>query len=200
MSLQQCYTPLDTIDDIDITLTYAEEDVLLLTTSLEQHYSPVHNNDFCNNDDAINNTKADNICVELYNSMRGTHFNSPVDDKGISYSNISINAKDKRQYDTPINNRDNRPISLMVCLKRNITVDHLVSLTLILLSDLVAPHFARSCNFDDISMSKLFNERNELLLELHKVALREKFDFEIEQSTTTCFKADYSLESCKWRI
>lgn len=133
MSLQKCYSPLDTIDDIDITLTNVEEDVLLLTTSLEQHYSPVHNNDFCNNDDAINNTKSDNICVELYNSMRGTHFNSPVNDKGISYSNISINDEDKCRYDTPINNRDNRPISLMVCLKRNITVDHLVSLTPVLL-------------------------------------------------------------------
>lgn len=87
MSFQQYYSPL--------------------TTSLEQHYSHVDNNDFCNNDDAINNIKAYNICVELYNSTRGTHFNSPVDDKGVNYSNISINDEDKRRYDTPINNRDN---------------------------------------------------------------------------------------------
>ena len=69
--------------------------MLLLTTSLEQHYSPVHNNDFCNNDDAINNTKADNICVEPSNSMRGIHFNSAVNDEGTGHSNIPINDEDE---------------------------------------------------------------------------------------------------------
>lgn len=45
--------------------------MLPLTTSLEQHSSPFHNNDFYSSDDLvddINNTATDNVCVELYNS------------------------------------------------------------------------------------------------------------------------------------
>lgn len=90
-----------------------KEKALLLTISLEQHYSLFHNNDFHSNDvDDINNTWANNACVELYNITRGTHFNSPVDNGGISHSDIRINIKEEPQYNILINNRDNQLIPL----------------------------------------------------------------------------------------
>ncbi|XP_024043035.1 uncharacterized protein LOC112099797 [Citrus clementina] len=55
-------------------------------------------------------------------------------------------------------------------------------------------------NRDDISVGKLFAEKNEFILQLRKVAFRDKFDFKIARSTTTRFEAHCCSESCKWRI
>ncbi|KAH9779504.1 SWIM-type domain-containing protein [Citrus sinensis] len=52
----------------------------------------------------------------------------------------------------------------------------------------------------DISVGKLFAEKNEFILQLRKVAFRDKFDFKIARSTTTRFEAHCCSESCKWRI
>ncbi|XP_024033542.1 uncharacterized protein LOC112095668 [Citrus clementina] len=65
---------------------------------------------------------------------------------------------------------------------------------------MVAPSFVSSCDSDDISVGKLFTEKNELILQLRKVAFRDKFDFKIAWSTTTRFEAHCCSESCKWRI
>ena len=68
------------------------EEVLPLTTLLEQQYSPYHNNDFRDNDDPvdkISNVEADNVCAEPSNSIRATHFNNACDDRGVGPSNIS---------------------------------------------------------------------------------------------------------------
>ncbi|XP_024034810.1 uncharacterized protein LOC127899106 [Citrus sinensis] len=65
---------------------------------------------------------------------------------------------------------------------------------------MVAPSFVSSCDSDDISVGKLFAEKNEFILQLRKVAFRDKFDFKIARSTTTRFEAHCSSESCKWRI
>ena len=102
MSLQQCYSLLhennDTINENDITLANVKKEVLPLMISLEQYYSPFHNNDFYSNDDLVdntNNTKVDNACVEPYNSTRGTYSNSLVDDRGIDHFDIPINDEDE---------------------------------------------------------------------------------------------------------
>ncbi|XP_024033711.1 uncharacterized protein LOC127899973 [Citrus sinensis] len=65
---------------------------------------------------------------------------------------------------------------------------------------MVAPSFVSSCDSDDISVGKLFAEKNEFILQLRKVAFRDKFDFKIARSTTTRFEAHCCSESCKWRI
>ena len=50
--------------------------------------------------------------MELYNITRGTHFNSSVDNGGISHSDIRINVKEEPQYNILINNKDNQLIPL----------------------------------------------------------------------------------------
>ena len=144
--------------------------MLPLGTSLGQHYSPFQNNEF---------RSYDNACLEPFNSMQGMNSNIEVDDRGIGHSDIPINNEDEHQYDIPINNRDNRPIPPMARLRRRTIVNSLVSLAPVLSSNLVAPDLVRSCNSADIGVGKLFAEKNELILELRKVALREKFDFKI---------------------
>ena len=204
MSFQQHYSPVnennDTIDDNGITLADVEDNVLPLGTSLGQYYSPFHNNEFRSFDDPAydtNNTEADNACLESFNSVQDMNSNIEVDDIGIGHFDIHINDEDEHQYDIPINNRDNRHIPLMARLRRRRTiVNPLVSLAPVLPLNLVAPDLVRSCNSDDIGVRKLFAEKNELILELRKVALREKFDFKIAQSTTTRFETHCSSESC----
>ncbi|KAH9660432.1 SWIM-type domain-containing protein [Citrus sinensis] len=199
MSFQQHYSPVnennDTIDDNGITIADVEDNVLPLGTLLGQHYSPFQNNEFRSYDDPgynTNNTEADNV--------QGMNSNTEVDDRDTGHSDIPINNEDEHQYDIPINNRENRPIPPMARSRRRTTIDPLVSLAPVLPSNLVAPDLVRSCNSADIGVRKLFVEKNELILELRKVALREKFDFKIARSTTTRFEAHCSSESCNWRL
>ncbi|KAH9674858.1 glucomannan 4-beta-mannosyltransferase 9 [Citrus sinensis] len=199
MSFQQHYSPVnennDTIDDNGITIADVEDNVLPLGTLLGQHYSPFQNNEFRSYDDPgynTNNTEADNV--------QGMNSNTEVDDRDTGHSDIPINNEDEHQYDIPVNNRENRPIPPMARSRRRTTVDPLVSLAPVLPSNLVAPDLVRSCNSADIGVGKLFVEKNELILELRKVALREKFDFKIARSTTTRFEAHCSSESCNWRL
>ena len=207
MLFQQRYIPVNennnTIDDNDITLADVEDNVLPLGTLLGQHYSPFQNNEFRNYDGPgydTNKAEADNACVQLFNSVQGMNYNTEVDDKDTGHFDIPINDEDEHQYDITINNRDNRPIPLMTRWRRRTTVNPLVSLAPVLPLNLVAPDLIRSCNFADIGVRKLFIEKNELILELRKVAFREKFDFKIARSTTTCFEAHCSSESCNWRL
>ncbi|XP_024043133.1 uncharacterized protein LOC112099860 [Citrus clementina] len=65
---------------------------------------------------------------------------------------------------------------------------------------MVAPNFLSSCDSDDISVGKLFAEKNELTLQLRNVAFKDKFDFKIARSTTTRIKAHRCSKLCKWRI
>lgn len=88
--------------------------------------------------------------MELYNSLRDTHFNSLVDDRGVSHFCIPINNEDKYQYDILINNKDNRLIPPMARSRRRIKINPLVSLVSVLPSNLIAPNLVRSCNSDDI--------------------------------------------------
>ena len=120
--------------------------------------------------------------------------NSKVDDEGIDHSDIPINDEDEHQYDIPID-RDNLPILPIACSRMRTIIDSLVSLDLVLPSNLVGLDLVRSCNSADISVGKLFTKNNELILELHKVSLRK-----IAWSTTTCFEAHCSSKSCKWYI
>ena len=203
MSLQQYYSPIhdnnDNIDDNCITLEDVGEEVLPLTMSLEQRYSPYHNNDFRDNDDPIDETEGDNVCTELSNSMNDTHFNNAGDDGGAGPSNIlSFQHEDECKDNIPVKNRDNGSIPPMVQLRRRI--DSLTSLAPILPSNMVAPSFLSSCDLDNIIVGKLFAKKNELILQLRKVAFRDKFDFKIARSTMKCFKAYCCSESCKWRI
>ena len=161
-------------------------------TSLEQHYFLFHNNNFCNNDDSIDdisNIKADSVYVESYNS--------PVDDKGIGHFIIPIDNEDEHQYNISINNRDSQLIPLIARSKRRIAIDLFVSLAPILPSNFIFPNLVTSYNYDDISVGKLFAEKNELILKLHKITLRDKFDFKIIQSTLLHFEAHYSSKLCK---
>ncbi|KAH9745175.1 RNA-binding (RRM/RBD/RNP motifs) family protein [Citrus sinensis] len=143
-----------------------EEDVgatvFPIMTSLEQRYSPYHNNDFRDNDDLHDETEGDNHENECENN-------------------------------TPVNNRGNGYIPPMVRSRRRI--DPLTSLALILPSNIVAPSFVSSCDSNDISVGKLFAEKNEFILQLRKVAFRDKFDFKIARSTTTRFEAHCCSES-----
>ena len=84
--------------------------------------------------------------------------------------------------------------------RRRTTVNHLVSLAQVLPLNLAAPNLVRNYNYDNISVGKLFVAKNELILQLRKVALRGKFDFRITRSTTTRFEAQCSSELCKWCI
>ncbi|KAH9680511.1 SWIM-type domain-containing protein [Citrus sinensis] len=203
ISLQQYYSLIqdnyDNIDDNGITLQDVRTTVFPITTSLEQPYSPYHNNDFRDNDDFHDETEGDNVCAEPSNNMRGTHFNNDGDDGGAGPSNVlSFQHEDECEDNTHVNNRRNRPIPSMVRSRRRI--DHLASLAPTLPSNMVAPSFVSSCDSDDISVDKLFAEKNEFILQLRKVAFRDKFDFKIARSTTTRFEAHCSSESCKWRI
>ncbi|KAH9752662.1 SWIM-type domain-containing protein [Citrus sinensis] len=204
ISLQQYYSPIhenyDNIDDNGVTLQDVGATVFPITTSLEQRYSPYHNNDFRDNDDFNNETEGDNVCAEpSNNTRRGTRFNNDGDDRGAGPSNVpSFQHEDECEDNTPVNNRGNRPIPSTVRSRRRI--DPLTSLAPTLPSNMVAPSFVSNCDSDDISVGKLFAEKNELILQLRKVAFRDKFDFKIAQSTMTRFEAHCCSESCKWRI
>ena len=190
MSLQQYYSLIhDNYDnDNDITLQDVGKEVFSITTSLEQRYSPYHNNDFQDNYDLHDEIEGDNGCAEPSNSMRGTHFNNDGDDGGVGPSNIpSFQYEDECEDNTPVNNRGNGHIPPMVRSRRRI--DPLTSLAPTLPSNIVAPNFVNSCDSDDISVGKLFAEKNELILQLRKVAFRDKFDFKIARSITTRFEA-----------
>ncbi|KAH9676795.1 SWIM-type domain-containing protein [Citrus sinensis] len=129
----------------------------------------------------------------------GTRFNNDGDDGGAGPSNVpSFQHEDECEDNTPVNNRGNRPIPSMVRSRRRI--DPLTSVAPTLPSNKVAPSFVSSCDSDDISVGKLFAEKNEFILQLRKVAFRDKFDFKIARSTTTRFEAHCCSESCKWRI
>ncbi|KAH9661359.1 SWIM-type domain-containing protein [Citrus sinensis] len=151
-----------------------DEEVLQRTISLQQYYSPIYNN-------------YDNI-----------------DDNGVTLQDVGATAghsfqhEDECEDNTPVNNRGNILIPSMVRSRRRI--DPLTSLAPTLPSNMVAPSFVSSCDSDDISVGKLFAEKNELILQLRKVAFRDKFDFKIARSTTTRFEAHCCSESCKWRI
>ncbi|KAH9779934.1 SWIM-type domain-containing protein [Citrus sinensis] len=133
------------------------------------------------------------------NTRWGTRFNNDGDDGGAGPLNVpSFQHEDECEDNTPVNNRGNKPIPSMVRSRRRI--HPLTSLAPTLPSNMVAPSFVSSCDSDDISMGKLFAEKNELILQLRKVAFRDKFDFKIARSTTTCFEAHCCSESCKWRI
>ena len=127
--------------------------------------------------------------MEPYNNTTDNHFNSSVHDGGVGPSDIPTNVDDEDSNGIPINNRDNQHISSVPRSRRRTIVDHLVSLDPVLPSNLVTPNLVRNCNYDDISVGKLFVAKNELILELRKVALRGKFEFRITRSTTIRFEA-----------
>ena len=141
---------------------------------MKQRYSPYHNNDLRDNGDHfddISNTETNNICAKPSNSIRATHFNNVDDDKGVGPSNIpSFQHEDECEDDILVNNKDNRFIPPMVGSRR---IDPLTSLTPILPSNMVAPNFLSNSNSDDINVGKLFSEKNELILQLRKVAFRD---------------------------
>ena len=138
--------------------------------------------------------------MEPYNNTTDNHFNSSVCDGGVGPSHIPTNVDDDDQNSIPINNIANQPIPSVPRSRRRTTVDHLAQLAPVLPSNLAAPNLVRNYNYDDISVGKLFVAKNELILQLRKVALRGKFDFRITRSTTTRFEAQCSSELCKWRI
>ncbi|KAH9661756.1 SWIM-type domain-containing protein [Citrus sinensis] len=178
-----------------------DEEVLLRTISLQQYYSPIHDN-YDNIDDngvTLEDVGATVFPITTSLEQWGTHFNNDGDDGGASPSNVpSFQHDDECEDNTPVNNRGNRPSPSMVRSRRQI--DPLTSLTPTLPSNMVAPSFVSSCDSYDISVSKLFAEKNEFILQLRKVAFRDKFDFKIARSTTTRFEAHCCSESCKWRI
>ena len=121
--------------------------------------------------------EADNVCAEHSNSMRAIYFNNAGDDGGVDPSNIpSFQYKDECEDDIPVNNRDNQSIPPIASSRRRI--DLLTSLPPILPSSMVAPSFLSSSDSNDISVGKIFAEKNELILQLRKVAFRDKFDFQ----------------------
>ncbi|KAH9760798.1 SWIM-type domain-containing protein [Citrus sinensis] len=172
ISLQQYYSPIhdnyDNIDDNGVTLEDVGATVFSITTSLEQRYSPYHNNNFRDNNDFHNEIEGDNVCAKSSNNTRGgTHFNNDGDDGGAGPSNVlSFQHEDECEDNTPVNNRGNRPIPSMVRSRRSI--DPLTSLAPTLPSNMVAPSFVSSCDSDDISVGKLFAEKNEFILQLRK--------------------------------
>ena len=110
---------------------------------------------FRDNDDLHYETEGDNVCAKPSNSMRGTHFNNDGDDGRAGPSNIlSFQHDDEYEDNTPVNNRGNGLIPLMVRSRRRI--DPLTSLALILPSNMVAQSFVSSSDSDDISVGKLF--------------------------------------------
>ena len=135
--------------------------------------------------------------MEPYNNTTDNYLNSSVRDEGVGPSDIPTNVEDDDHNGIPITNKDNQPIPSVARSRRIIIVDHFLSLAPVLPSNLAAPDLVRNCNYDEISMGKLFVAKNELILELRKVALRDKFDFKITRLTTTRFEAQCSSESCK---
>ena len=135
--------------------------------------------------------------MESYNNTTDNYLNSSIRDGGVGPSDIRTKVEDEDQNDIPITNRDNQSIPSVAHLRRRIIVDYFVSLAPVLPLNLATPDLVRNCNYDEISMGKLFVAKNELILELRKVSLRGKFDFKITRSTTTRFEAQCSSESCK---
>ncbi|KAH9696708.1 SWIM-type domain-containing protein [Citrus sinensis] len=168
-----------------------DEEVLPRTISLQQYYSPIHDN--------YDNIDDNGVTLQDVGATGGTRFNNDGDDGGAGPSNVpSFQHEDECEDNTPVNNRGNRPIPSMVRSRRRI--DPLTSVAPTLPSNMVAPSFVSSCDSDDISVGKLFTEKNEFILQLRKVAFRDKFDFKIARSTTTRFEAHCCSESCKWHI
>lgn len=80
---------------------------------------------------------------------------------------------------------------------KGVTVDPHISIAPILPSDLVALDFVRNIRSNDICVGKLFDSKYSLILELHKISLRDTFDFKVARSILTCFEAHCTLMSCK---
>lgn len=106
----------------------------------------INNNDFRNNDDLIDDIgdiAVNNVWMRPYNNRTNNHFNSSVHNGGVGPSDIRTNEQDKDQNDILINNRDNQPIPSIVRSRKRTTYDHLVSLALVLPSNLVAPDLVK---------------------------------------------------------
>ncbi|KAH9676794.1 SWIM-type domain-containing protein [Citrus sinensis] len=179
-----------------------DEEVLPRTISLQQYYSPIHDN-YDNIDDngvTLQDVGATvfPITTSLEQRYSPYHNNIFRDNDDFHNETEGDNHEDECEDNTPVNNRGNRPIPSMVRSRRRI--DPLTSVAPTLPSNKVAPSFVSSCDSDDISVGKLFAEKNEFILQLRKVAFRDKFDFKIARSTTTRFEAHCCSESCKWRI
>ncbi|KAH9694856.1 SWIM-type domain-containing protein [Citrus sinensis] len=160
-----------------------EEEVLPQQMSFQQHYSPVNENNDTIDDNGITLADIEDNVLPLGTSL-GQHY-SPFQNNEF------------RSYDDPGYNTNNTETDNVQGMNSNTEVDDRDT---VLPSNLVAPDLVRSCNSADIGVGKLFAEKNELILELRKVALREKFDFKIAWSTTTRFEAHCSSESCNWRL
>ncbi|KAH9800467.1 SWIM-type domain-containing protein [Citrus sinensis] len=183
ISLQQYYSPIhdnyDNDNDNGVTLQDVGATIFPITTSLEQRYSLYHNNDFRDNDDFHNETEGDNVCAEhSNNTRRGTRFNNDGDDGGAGPSNVpSFQHEDECEDNTPVNNRGNRAIPSMIRSRRRI--DPLTSLAPTLPSNMVASSFVSSCDSNNISVGKLFAEKNELILQLRKAYRAREVGLEI---------------------
>ena len=109
--------------------------------------------------------------------MRAAYFNNAGDDRGVGPFNIlSFQNKNECKDDIPVNNRDNQFIPPIAGSRRSI--DPFTSLAPILTSNMVALSFLISSDSNDNSVGKLFTEKNELILQLRKVAFRDKFNFQ----------------------
>ncbi|KAH9737327.1 SWIM-type domain-containing protein [Citrus sinensis] len=179
-----------------------DEEVLPRTISLQQYYSPIHDN-YDNIDDngvTLQDVGATVFPITTSLEQRYSPYHNNVfrDNDDFHNETEGDNHEDECEDNTPVNNRGNRPIPSMVRSRRRI--DPLTSVAPTLPSNMVAPSFVSSCDSNDISVGKLFAEKNEFILQLRKVAFRDKFDFKIARSTTTRFEAHCCSDSCKWRI
>lgn len=81
---------------------------------------------------------------------------------------------------------------------KGIIIDPLISITSVMFS--VALDFVRnigSNDISDISVGKSIDSKYNLILEIGKSSLIDKFDFKVIRSTSTSFETHYTSISCK---
>lgn len=216
-----------------VTLAAVEEEVLPLTTSLQQGYSPFHYNDDRIND--TNNTTANSINIDSCHTLIADGDDdfgyAPLDDDDNHLDNtcdygddgdeddeddgddggdgddehdehdedLVGDREDLPHFENCHDLRRSRPV-IPRPHSKGVEVDPLVSIAPVLPSDLVAPDFVRHIGCNDICVGKLFDSKYNLMLELRKVSLRDKFDFKVARSTSTHFEAHCTSISCKWHL
>ncbi|KAH9786100.1 SWIM-type domain-containing protein [Citrus sinensis] len=175
-----------------------KEEVLPKTISLQQYYSPIHDNyDYIDDNDVtlqdvgVTVFPITMLLEQRYSPYHNNYFRDNDDFHDETEGDNVCAEPSNNMKDTHFNN-DGDDGGAVRSRRR---IDPLTSLAPTLPLNMVAPRFVSSCDSEDISVGKLFAEKNKFILQLRKVAFRNKFDFKIARSTMTRFEGHCCSES-----